>query len=273
MKITNKLNLPSQFIQEEYHKPAENVYSVTELLKSTKEIILYRKYFDEVSVDVSDMVSTLFGTAVHNLLEKATTSDVETEYSIEVDFEGVKIKGRCDVVDFKNLVIEDYKTCSTSKKDYEDWKKQGLLYALIIYLTKSIKIKKLRFYALMKDWSKVKAASNSSYPQNPIYIWEYDIEDSDYMYIMSWLRDKIEDIKNGIHDCSDEEKWYTGTKYAVYKNAGDKRAAYVTDNEKDAHNYINNKLDGVGEIEVRKGDNLKCLYYCNVSKFCEKGGN
>ena len=41
--------------------------------------------------------------------------------------------------------------------------------------------------------------------------------------------------------CTDEDRWYTGTKYAVYKKVGDARAAYVADTEKDAHNYITNK--------------------------------
>ena len=69
--------------------------------------------------------------------------------------------------------------------------------------------------------------------------------------------------------CTDTERWYTGDKYAVYRNVGDKRAALVADTEQEAHDFITNKCGGAGEIQVRKGESLKCKYYCRVSKFCE----
>jgi len=58
----------------------------------------------------------------------------------------------------------------------------------------------------------------------------------------------------------------------VFKKVGDKKAAIVCDSEQEAHDYITNKCDGAGEIQVRKGECLKCKYYCKVSKWCY-GGN
>ena len=278
MKYTNKLNLPKQFEHlDDEKEPVENVFSVTELLNSTNAILLTREHFNDIEIDISDTIPALFGTAVHSIFESRVPEDCLAEQSMYVifDVEGklYKIKGRCDLISLKNLFIEDYKTCSTSKiqkQDFDDWKQQGLMYCYLAFKTFNVIIKKITFYALMKDWSKVKASTNSSYPQSPIYVYEYKVEDSDYDYIEKFMLNKLVEIKRGRSYCSDEERWYTGTEYAVYKNVSDKRASYVTNDELDAHNYITNKLGGAGEIKVRKGDYLKCRLYCNCNKFCEQ---
>lgn len=277
MKYTNKLNLPKQFLipDDDSHEPIKDVYSVTELLAPTKVILLYRKHYKDIECDIADKIPALFGTAVHKILELNTGDEYATEQSLSYcfDFRGklIKVKGRVDLM--TDETIEDYKTTTTSqvtKADFEDYKKQGLMYALIRYMKDGIKIKKLKFYLLMKDWSKLKSIKSTDYPKSPIFIWEYNIEDSDYMWINGWLYNKFEELETpGCPECTEKEKWYTGTKYAVYKNVGDKRATYVADSEEDAINYIHNKL-GAGEIEVRKGENLKCLYYCDVAKYCKE---
>ena len=185
-----------------------------------------------------------------------------------------------DTIDISVLPFkgeDSYITCddpSITKGDFNDWKLQGLAYAYILYIKCGIIIKHLEFYALMKDWSKVKAGTSANYPSAPVYVWKYDINDSDYDYIESVLKDKIKDIKShdmdNLPECTDIYKWYTGTTYAVYKNANDKRATILCDTEQEAHDYINNKLNGVGEIITRKGEYLKCKYYCDVCQFCPK---
>ena len=275
MIYTNKLNLPKQFEKlDDEHKPIDKVFSVTELLKPSKEILLTRKYYDDIKIDIADIIPALFGTAVHNIMEQRVPDDYLAEQSVYAIFdifgELYKIKGRCDLLSLKQQVIEDYKTCTTSKKDFEEWRLQGLMYAYLTFKTFNVIIRKLKFYALLKDWSKIKAATSSNYPQSPIFIWEYEISDSDYDFIESFMRDKLIEIINGGKSCTDEDCWYTGTQYAVYKNANDKKATYVTDDETDAHNYITNKCGGMGEIQVRKGNYIKCMYYCACNRFCEQ---
>ena len=285
MKITNKLDLPTAFTNyatgDDSHAPVPNRYSCTEILGSTREIILNRRHYDDIEVDVADMVPALFGTAVHQVLEQnapVLESDILTECSVEAQFGDNTLTGRIDLLNLQTLSIEDYKTCSVSKvmhEDFDDWYKQGMEYAYLVFKTRGIILKHLKFYALMKDWSKLKSAVTSNYPSSPIYVWSYDIQDSDYDYIERFIKNKLAELSKYAEEeppmCSDEERWYTGTKYAVYKKAGDARAAYVADTEDDAHNYISNKCNGAGEIEVRKGEYLKCKYYCNCSKFCKKG--
>lgn len=282
MKMTNKLNLPEPFViyaNKDSHEPKEHRYSVTELLLPTREILLNRRYYNDVEQDVSEVIPALFGTAVHTILESNTPllSHLNSEMKIEMQFGEDTVAGRIDLFDSKELEIIDYKTCSTSKvmkKDFEDFRFQGLAYAYAIFKKYGLVTKRLKFPCLMKDWSKMKASVSTEYPQSPVYIWKYELQDSDYDYIEGLIKDKLREINDAIEtgvlpECSDEEKWYTGTKYAVYKNVGDKKATYVADTEEDAHNYIRNKL-GAAEIEVRKGEYLKCKLYCSCYKFCEK---
>lgn len=277
MKYTNKLNLPQSIVDSftESEAPLKNRFSVTELLKSNKEILLTRKYWDKIEVDVSECINMLFGTAVHKVLEENTTDpNVETEIKMIIPVSNSLLVGKFDRRNLKEQLIEDYKTCTVSKitnGKFEDDRLQGLAYAYMTYCETGVLIRKLRFYNLIKDWSKIKAASSTNYPNNPIYIWEYDIQDSDYDFIKEYITNKITSLENEeLSDCNDEERWYTGTKYAVYKKAGDKRAAYVTDSEEDAHNYIINQCGGAGEIQVRKGEYTKCKLYCNLNKFCNQ---
>lgn len=279
MKLTNKLNLPQSFVNYangdgKEHEFNPNKYSVTEILGSPKEIYLARKYREEITNDVCDLIPALFGTAVHSILEKNSPEDIETEVKVEAQIDSKLLVGRIDLLDKKNKLIGDYKTCSVSKimnQDFEDWKLQGLIYAWICYFYYGVDIRKLEFYGLMKDWSKLKSNMSANYPKSPIYIWKMDIQDSDYDFIGKWIRDKLDVITNyDGSECTDEEMWYTGTKFAVYKNQGDERAKYIADSLEDATNYNNAKLEGQGYIVERKGDYLKCMFYCDVKEFCER---
>ena len=50
MKITNKLNLPKQLVElvNSNYKPNLHQYSCTTILKPTRQIILERRYNDEI---------------------------------------------------------------------------------------------------------------------------------------------------------------------------------------------------------------------------------
>lgn len=275
MKYTNKLNLPEVFTkiyQDNNREINPHRFSVTELLSPTKQILLSRKYYNEIEEDISDCIPALFGSAVHKVFEENSNKD-EAEIKLEVEFGEDTIVGIIDHA--KDDEIDDYKTCSVSKvskKDFSDHETQIKLYALLRFKRDGIITRKGKLFYLMKDWSKVKSAYSSDYPKSPIYVHEFNIEDSDYDYAETYIKNKLAEIHDNTvgYLCSEEDRWYTGTKYAVYKNAGDKRAAYVTDSEEDAHNYITNKCNGAGEIEVRKGNYLKCELYCSVNKFCDQ---
>ena len=282
MIITNKLNMPDAFvkaIQNSRHN-ADKCLSATTLLKGTKEIILTDRHFDEITIDASEEVWAVFGTAVHSILEHQEDEAFKEEsFSVPV-WEGSewKITGKVDRYDMKNETIEDWKTASVWKviyKDFEDWRMQGLIYAWLLKQS-GLNVRHIRFVALLKDFSKTEAKRNPDYPQAPVYIYEYDVNDT-------WLVDaemrahkkamsviqNWETKDDEIEPCSEEERWATPTKWAVMKE-GRKTAVKVCTTEEEAQDFIEDleKDKDKHFVEERKGVDKKCEDYCPCAAFC-----
>lgn len=277
MRITNKENLPLPFVrmtEEEYeYKPKR--YSVTTLLKPTREIILNRRYHKEIEQDCSDMIWLLFGKAVHSVLEQYSEGTSEfAEEKLEVTLEnGYTVSGVIDLYDIDKAEVVDYKTASVWKaiyKDYEDWRKQGLMYAWLLRQN-GLPCNKVTFYAILKDWSKTKAKTDAEYPKLPIVRAEFDIKDLDE--IDSYIKAKINELifyedkpDNELPLCSEEDRWHDKDTFAVMKN-GRKSALRVLNSMGEAEKW---KSENGGDyIEVRKGVNKKCVDYCLCCTKCD----
>ena len=72
MKLTNKFNLPDTFvnvIQRPTYSKGKAHISATELINSPRIVQLKKKHWEDITQDASEMVWSLFGSAVHNILE------------------------------------------------------------------------------------------------------------------------------------------------------------------------------------------------------------
>lgn len=280
MILTNIHNLPSGFVKsienKLHNKP--NSLSATTLLKGTKEIILTERHWSEIKKDVAEFIWSTFGTAFHSIMEKGTDTDKElAEYQVEYKVDGINITGTIDNYCEETGVISDYKTASINKikfKSFDDWKKQGLIYAWL--LKKNNKpVSKCRFLGFLKDWSVMDSLKDPTLPNVPLSIYEFNVTEDDLAEIEKFIREKIEMYKTSLllHDneikrCSDIEIWRTPTVYAITKK-GAKRC--VTggkfENKQEADkallNYDNNHY-----IDVREGQCKKCLGYCDCKEFC-----
>lgn len=276
MILTNKQNLPKSIVKacedKEYYSKKDKRYSVTELLKSTREIILSRRF--TLVQDVADRVNALLGSAVHKIFEE-NTNNGKAEEKIEYTLEnGYTISGIIDLYDEENSIIIDYKTSSVSKiqkADFDDWKEQCLVYAWL-KLKNNIFIDKIIVYALLKDWSKIRASKDINYPQSPFYVYELKVTDYDLRIIETKLRFKIDEIirceklfNYELPLCTEEERWNTGDKYAILKKNA-VRAYRVVDTLKEAEN-ISSTLEG-STIEIREGEDIKCRFYCPCAQWC-----
>lgn len=281
MKVTNKYNLPDAIVKaltsDYQYKPYQ--FSVTTILSGIKSFLLAKRHQNEIEMDASEGINMLFGTAVHNIFEGKQNEDELAEEYIKVQVNDLyKISGKFDLYNIKNEEITDYKTCSVWKikfKDYDDWRKQLLIYSWML-IKSGFNVKSAKITALIKDWKKTELKlakiKGESYPETPIINVSFDFFEDDYEEIEKWIVNRFNQIQNAellsdddIPICSEEERWYTGDKFAVMKG-NNKRAIKVCDTEEEAEEYL--KLDSSYHIEYRKGINKKCEDYCNACEFC-----
>ncbi len=289
MKITNKLGLPKQLVElvSNDYKPTEHQYSCTTILKPTRQVILERRYNDQIESDVSDMCWLIFGIAVHSIIENSEEDSGQfKEEKLKVDLgkyfkelDGYYLSGRSDMIDLINKSITDWKTCSAWKiiyKDFEDWRKEMLIYAWAVK-DMGFDMDKAEAIAFIKDHNKTKSKTEANYPKLPIWVEKFAFTEKDFSEIEEFIYNKFLSLKSNENKpdeelpmCSEEERWREPTKYAVKKKAN-KTASKLHDTLEDAEAHLKNleeKYPDIYEIEVREGTDKKCLEYCSCNRFC-----
>ena len=275
MKIENPRNLPQSLVNacsvEKHNKEGE--VSATTLLKGTKQIILEERHWEELTDTVDNRIWAILGTSVHKLLEEKKPNAF-TEEKFECQIGSKKVVGHVDLYDMENAEITDYKTTSVWKikfAEFEDWRKQGLVYAYLLRKSK-LEVKRCRFIAMLRDWSKGEAQRNPGYPQSQIYEYVFDVTEKDLSEIEKFIIEKVNDITekeklsdDEIAECTPEERWQGSDTYAV-KKEGRKTAIKVFDTKEEAEN--NMLALGGTFIEERKGCSKRCLEYCLCNKLC-----
>lgn len=284
MQVENSLNLPQPFVDavtKDYtYKPKR--YSVTSLLKGTREAILQRRHADEVTTDVADMIWLIFGTAVHSVLENAQETETQLkENRIEVDMpNGYTLSGIFDLYDDSTGVVTDYKTASVWKVIYDEWddyRQQLLIYCWMLR-EMGFDAHTGEIVAILKDHSKSKAKFDASYPKHPVFVKRFCFSDNDFDEIGAFLHSKFLEIEAAekltddlLPVCTPEQRWAKPGKHAVYKNAN-KKATKLFDTEEEAQKFIDfhsrNSKDKF-RIEYRPGTDGKCSEYCSVCEFCD----
>ena len=276
MIVSNRLNLPAAFVNavSTTRHNAAGCFSATTLNKGAKEIILSDRHFDEITVDAADSVWAVWGTAVHALLESQPDNNFHEE-SFKVPVSNSFVTGQVDSYDMENATIYDWKTASVWKvqfADFDDWRRQGMTYAWLLKQS-GLDVKKCVFVALLKDHSKTKSKTDSSYPQSPVFIYEFDVTAADMEETAARILAKVQEIESAykldddaIEPCSAEERWADGEKWAVMKN-GRKTAIKLFDNSADA-DAMAGEMGNAYYVEHRPAISRKCGDYCNCKDFC-----
>ena len=276
MEVTNKLHLPEAFVKAvsvERHNEA-GCYSATTLNKGTKEIILQERHWDEFTTDAADNVWAVWGTAVHALLETIKDENFHEE-KFDVAVSQSRVTGIVDSYDMENGVINDWKTASVykvMKADFSDWYKQGMTYAWLLRQN-GLEVRRCRFIALLKDHSMTKAKTDHTYPQSPVFEYEFEVTPEELEQAGERIAAKVKAIEaaekqadDDIEPCTAEERWADGDKWAVMKN-GRKTAVRVFDTEIDAENCAG-ELGNSHYVEHRPAVSRKCGDYCLCRDFC-----
>jgi hypothetical protein len=277
MTITNRYNLPEALVKavsvRKHNDPGR--LSATTILNGTKQIILTDRHWDELEDDVSSRIWAIFGTTVHALLEEEGENEF-TEQFMDWEVDGVTVTGRIDNYNMENGVISDYKTASVWKakfREFDDWEKQGLIYAWLLNKN-GFKVSKCRFIALLKDHSKNDARRDAGYPQDPLYVHEFEVTPNRLEEIEAFIKEKVADYKRclamgdtEIPPCGPEERWEKPTKYAV-KKEGRKTAVRVLDSADEAEKMAADLGKG-HYVETRVGESVRCKGYCLVCGYCD----
>ena len=286
MKITNKFNLPQPFVDlvsgETYSK-GESDITTTGLAQPPKIAELTRRHSGEITMDASEKVWTMMGTANHYVLEQIALRNPEryvTEQRFYLDIDGVKLGGQIDLFDRETETLWDYKVSSVYKAMSDDkleWTKQANVNKLLCEHN-GIHPKKLAILLVCKDWKRKEAEFKADYPkcailEIPLPIWR---EAETLAYIKSRINlhnaAKLIEEDDAIPVCTEEERWAKPTTWAVLKEKGAKRAVngglYELESEALAHAK---RISGA--VEKRDGSNPRCENYCQVRQWCQFGRN
>ena len=281
MKLTNKFNLPETFVnvirRPQYSKGNSEI-SVTEILSPPQLVLLRRQHQEDIEQDAADMVWSLFGSAVHNILQHGKDDHHIVEERLFTTFEGWSISGAIDLqtmVDGK-VLIADYKVTSawTVQQEKQEWIDQLNLYAWLVETVKGEKVAGLQIIGIVRDWSRREATLKETYPQSPIVtleipLWDYkDREEFVRRRLTLHNEANFAAVSGEMPQCTSEEMWEKPTTYAIMK-AGGVRAKKVCNTLSEAETLVVTKYPD-HHIETREGGRTRCESFCQAAPFCNQ---
>ena len=297
MKITNKFGMPKPFVDfarnDKYSKGKADI-SVTTLIDSPRIRVLKEQHHDKIEVDAVDMIWSLFGTAVHSVLENAeeTENDI-TEERLYSEIDGWVLSGAVDRQEMSNnqINIIDYKVTSVWSVIYgkPEWENQLNCYAYLVDDKNAFKesnVTSLKICAILRDWNRRDSERKENYPKAPIVfvdipLWSFE-DRLKYIKERMTLHQEAQimfDVYGNINSCVDKDMWKKEDTWAV-KKKGQKRAIRVLDSYQEAVDYVKwhsetdkayvPKKKETYEIELRVGEYTRCGNYCSVADFCNQ---
>ena len=283
MRLTNKWALPAPLARalasDNYSKGMADI-SVTGLLQPPKIAILREQHGDELEEDISNRLWSMFGTAIHNIIEQgaAGLEGYIPEQRLYAVVNGTMISGGIDLQEETDggIVLVDWKTTSTwaVMNGKKDWEYQLNLYAYLMWKNKNTRVVGLQIGALIKDWNKRLAMYTPGYPEKPVMmidipLWTIDEQESFVEALVEKHKNArdVYEISGSLPDCTPEEMWESGGGWAVMK-PGRKSAVKLFSSEEQAKIFINGDPDLY--IETRPVSRMRCDSYCAASSVCEQ---
>jgi len=272
VRFTNTLNLPQPIASAVSNDPYDNGgadASITTLIGPARIGALKHACADQITEDVSDRIFSLLGQLMHGLLERANTEGV-AERRLYTEIEGWKISGATDSY-YEHGLIDDYKLTTSYK--FKDGKvppefEQQLNCLAVLHRRNGFKVTRLRIVGILRDWSKLEARRDPSYPQSQILIldvpmWPGEVAER-------FLKDRVilhQQARLSLPECSPEDRWQRPTVYAVMK-AGRKTAVKLHETLEAAKAHA--AADSAFYVEKRPGQQIRCENYCPCAPFCEQ---
>lgn len=279
MKITNKHGVPETLVSlasREYYTKGAAQYSVTELLSPPRIRRLREQFHERVEQDVTDMLWSMLGSALHVVMERGQTEGHITEERLFKEMDGVTISGQIDLQHERDggVVITDYKFTSAwaVMADKPEWEEQLNVYRWLVETVKGNRVDALNICALIRDFSR--HDTREGYPAAPIQMisipmWDLDKTEAFVRRRLDAHRDAkvAHEFGDALPECTPEERWQSETVYAV-KREGRKTAIRVFKDLEEANQLAEKEK---GYVETRPGEPKRCTgNYCGVADWCSQ---
>jgi len=190
--------------------------------------MLTRRHNDEIELPASGRIWSVFGSAVHKVLEQLEGEGIEKEKRLNYTINNMLVSGKFDLI--KNNQLHDYKVTSVwtlvFKDKIEEWVKQLSIYRFLYYLVHKKKLSDTaHIVAVLRDWTARDLGRIKGYPVSPIVELDLSLLSLENTEIL--VKEKIEEVKaaEGMSDdelpmCTDEERWYNKKKKKYNKCEG-----------------------------------------------------
>ncbi len=284
MNITNDLNLPQPLVtaiaNDDYVK-GDCEFSTTELISPPRITQLRRRHQGEIGEDASDRIFSLFGRAIHSILEHSSGDAYIVEKRYFMKYAGVRVGGQIDLFDWQTKTLQDWKITSyhaVSGEIKPEWVQQMNINALILK-SNQIPVEKLEIVAIFRDWSKMMAFRRSDYPERQVQVikipfWS-QLEAEQFLESRLRIHQAARDSeKTHLPLCTPEERWRKSDKWALMKKGAKKAIKLYETSEQAEAAELNANPDrrpGAYYVEGRPGEDTRCLFYCPVARFCDYG--
>lgn len=279
--------------------------SATSLLKPVKQILLERRLGGNVLEDISDHITSSYGTALHSSIEEAWLSPSlpttlkklglneatiaririnppkpkKEDINIFLEQRSTKTVGKWTVGGKFDLVIDGklYDNKSTSAWSFiygtrvEDYTKQLSIYR---WLNQDLITEdKFTINYIFTDWSQTRARQEKDYPQCRVVSKDYDL--LPIAAIEHYIKTKLNAVEQymdakeeDIPPCSDEELWREAPKYKYYRDPNKLNKAtkvFTSQLEANAHCL----KEGKGIVIPVLGAVRRCSY-CKCFNICSQ---
>jgi hypothetical protein len=317
MNLTNltniDLSLAVWLVSSDYDFiPERNTISATGLLKPTRQILLGQRMgqmvraseIEEPSTDLSELISSRLGDAIHDSVEHAWLSNyrqalkllgypakaidmvrinpaepepgtipIYTEVRGSRSLDQYTVSGKLDLcIDgrLKDIKSTSVWTYILGRKD-DDYILQGSIYKWIH--RDKVTADEIDIQFVFTDWKAADQKQNPDYPQNRVL--SYTLPLLTEAETETWIRQKIQEVEKyrdapdqAIPRCTDEELWRKPATWKYYADPHKtQRATKNFDNPQAANQHL--AQAGKGVVKFVPGE-VRACNYCRAAPICQQ---
>lgn len=280
----------------------ERTISATELLRSTRQIVLSRRV-DKANAtpNLNSLIASRIGSAIHDAIERSWTGPglkvalqnlglpadryvvnptgpvpegilaVYVEQRVNTPFEGWVVTGQFDLIVVGTLHdVKSTKAFAIQKRlNYEKWRMQGSIYRW--QNQEVITDDSMVIEGIVLDWNAASAAADPEYPQRQWVSIQLDLKP--VAETEAFVRRKLKEIsihldspEHLLPECTDEDLWREAPSYAYYANPeATGRCTKRFDSLREANQHL--AIKGKGRVEKRMGA-VKACVHCSAAPLC-----